>query len=81
MIVSKDEILKDSMPYVASIILRILNKQNDLEISFLKLIAELHKQGVSRYRPILFALSFLHSLGAIDFTAPNIKILTAKESS
>lgn len=81
MIVSKDEILKDSMPYVGSSILSVLKKQADLEISFLKLIEELHKQGISRYRPILFALSFLHSLGAIDFTAPNITLLTAKESS
>jgi len=81
MIVSKDENLKDSMPYVGSAILRILKKREDNQITFLSLIEELRKQKINRYRPVLFALTFLHSLGAIDFTAPYITLLSAKELS
>ena len=75
MIVSKDENLEDSMPYVGSIILRILKNSQEGKIAFLDLLAELRRHNVTRYRPILFGLTFLHSIGAIDFNAPYISRL------
>jgi len=79
MIVSKDENLKDSMPHVGCLILRVLNKEQDKQIAFLDLIDKLRKEGISRYRPILFALTFLHSVGAIDFTVPYITLQTSSK--
>lgn len=75
MIVSKDENLKDSMPYIGCLILRVLKNRKDCKITFLDLLAELRKQNITRYRPILFGLTFLHTIGAIDFTAPYVTSL------
>ena len=81
MIVSKDENLKESMPYIGCLILRELNKSSTKQIGFLDLVSILKKQDISRYRPILFGLTFLHSVGAIEFAPPFITLTDSSDSN
>lgn len=74
MLVSKDENLKTSSVYVASLILKQIQKQKVDKISIFEISKELKKYNISRYRHLFFGLAFLYSSGIIDFKEPFIYI-------
>ncbi|MEB3800549.1 hypothetical protein INQ45_05535 [Flavobacterium columnare] len=74
MLVSKDENLKTSSVYVASLILKQIQKQKVDKISIFEVSKELKKYNISRYRHLFFGLAFLYSSGIIDFKEPFIYI-------
>ncbi|MCX8472830.1 MAG: hypothetical protein ORN85_04190 [Sediminibacterium sp.] len=74
MLVSKDENLKTSSVYVASLILKQIRKQKVNKISIFDVSKELKKYNISRYRHLFFGLAFLYSTGIIDFKEPFIYI-------
>lgn len=75
MLVSKDENLKTSSVYVASLILKQIQKQKVDKISIFEISKELkNKHNISRYRHLFFGLAFLYSSGIIDFKEPFIYI-------
>jgi hypothetical protein len=76
-LVSKDEPLKSSVVHVGYLILKQLDKAKDGRLSLTELASHLGKRGITRSRPTMFALIFLHSVGVIDFKAPYIYKLTA----
>lgn len=71
-LVSKDEPLKTSMPYVGYLVLKKLEKAEDSRLSLAEISSHLVKQGITKSRPMMFALIFLHLAGLIDFRAPYI---------
>lgn len=74
MLVSKDENIKTSSVYVASLILKQIQKQKVDKISIFEVSKELRKYNISRYRHLFFGLAFLYSSGIIDFKEPFIYI-------
>lgn len=74
MLVSKDENIKTSSVYVASLILKQIQKQKVDKISIFEISKELKKYNISRYRHLFFGLAFLYSSGIIDFKEPFIYI-------
>lgn len=74
MLVSKDENLKTSSVYVASLILKQIQKQKVDKISIFEISKELKKYNIYRYRHLFFGLAFLYSSGIIDFKEPFIYI-------
>ncbi len=74
MLVSKDENVKTSAVYVASLILKQIQKQKVDRISIFEVSKELKKYNISRYRHLFFGLAFLYSSGIIDFKEPFIYI-------
>ncbi len=71
-LVSKDEPLRTSMVYIGYLILKRLEKASEARLSLPELAKHLNAHGVNEYRPIMFGLVFLYSVGAIDFKAPYI---------
>ena len=74
MLVSKDENIKTSSVYIASLILKQIKKQKVEKISIFDVSRELKKHNISRYRHLFFGLAFLYSSGIIDFKEPYIYI-------
>lgn len=74
MLVSKDENIKTSSVYVASLILKFIQRQKADKISIFDISNDLKKYNITRYRHIFFGLAFLYSSGIIDFNAPFIYI-------
>lgn len=74
MLVSKDENIKTSSVYVASLILKKIQKQKVDKISIFEISKELKKYNITRYRHVFFGLAFLYSSGIIDFKEPFIYI-------
>ena len=74
MLVSKDENIKTSSVYVASLILKKINKEKTDKISIFEISKELKKYKITRYRHMFFGLAFLYSSGIIDFQEPFIYI-------
>ena len=81
MIVSKDEDLKLSMPYVGYLILKALRAAEGQELSFIDAMKVLRKAGVTQSRAISFGLVFLHTLGSVEFSAPYLRLVSKKEGS
>jgi hypothetical protein len=74
MLVSKDENIKTSSVYVASLILKKIQSQEVDKISIFDIVKHLKKYDITRYRHIFFGLAFLYSTGIIDFREPFIYI-------
>ncbi len=74
MLVSKDENIKTSAVYIASLILKKIQKQKVDKISIFEISKELKKYNITRYRHMFFGLAFLYSSGIIDFKEPFIYI-------
>lgn len=74
MLVSKDENIKTSSVYVASLILKKIQKQKVDKISIFEISKELKKYNITHYRHMFFGLAFLYSSGIIDFKEPFIYI-------
>jgi hypothetical protein len=71
-LVSKDELLTTSMAYVGYLILKEFEKAGDDRLSLTAITSRLKRKKITQYRPIMFALVFLHVAGAIDFKAPYV---------
>ena len=74
MLVSKDENIKTSSVYVASLILKQIQKQKVDKISIFEVSKELKKHNISRYRHLFIGLAILYTSGIIDFKDPIIYI-------
>lgn len=74
MLVSKDENIKTSSVYVASLILKKIQQQKVDKISIFEISKELKMYNITRYRHMFFGLAFLYSSGIIDFKEPFIYI-------
>ena len=74
MLISKDENIKTSSVYVASLILKQIKREKVDKISVFEVSKELRKYKIFRYRHLFFGLAFLYSSGIIDFKEPFIYI-------
>lgn len=74
MLISKDENIKTSAVYIASLILKKIQEQNQSKISIFEVAKHLRKYEITRYRHMFFGLAFLYSAGIIDFKEPFIYI-------
>lgn len=74
MLISKDENIKTSSIYVASLILKQIQKKKVDKISIFEVSKELKKHNITRYRHLFFGLAFLYSSGIVDFQEPFIYI-------
>jgi len=72
MLISKDENIKTSSVYVASLILKIFHKNKTTRLSIFELSKELKKYDIDHYRQFFFGLAFLYSTGVVDFNEPYI---------
>ena len=72
MIVSKDENIKTSAVYVASLILKLFRKKKSQKLTIFEVNQELKKYEINNYRQIVFGLSFLYTTGVVDFKEPYI---------
>jgi len=75
MLLSKDENIKTSSVYVASLILKMFQKKKLKKLSIFEVAEELKKYDVENYRQVIFGLSFLYSAGVVDFKEPYIYTL------
>lgn len=71
-LVSKDEPLKTSMVHVGYLVLKKLESTKEGRLSLTEIAIHLAKHGVTKSRPMTFALIFLHLVGIIDFKAPYV---------
>jgi len=74
MLVSKDENIKTSSVYVASLILRKIHRQKLEKISIFEVSKELQKNNIQGYRHLFLGLAFLYTSGIIDFDEPFIHV-------
>ena len=75
MLLSKDENIKTSSVYVASLILKMFQKKKLKKLAIFEVAEELKKYDVEHYRQVIFGLSFLYSAGVVDFKEPYIYTL------
>lgn len=71
-LVSKDEPLSTSMAHIGYIVLREFEATGEERLSLTAITSRLRKKKITGYRPIMFALIFLHLAGIIEFRAPYI---------
>lgn len=75
MLLSKDENIKTSSVYVASLILKMFQKKKLKKLSIFEVAEELKNYDIVHYRQVIFGLSFLYSAGVVDFKEPYIYTL------
>lgn len=75
MLLSKDENIKTSSVYVASLILKMFQKKKLKKLSIFEVAEELKKYNIEHYRQVVFGLAFLYSAGVVDFKEPYIYTL------
>lgn len=75
MLISKDENIKTSSVYVASLILKHFKSKNDNKLTIFEIAQELKKYDIEHYRQLFFGLSFLYATGVIDFKEPYIYLI------
>lgn len=78
MLISKDENIKTSSVYVASLILKNIQRQKVDKISIFEISKDLKKYNITSYRHLFFGLAFLYSSGIVDFKEPFIYIKKIK---
>ncbi|MGZ0172196.1 MAG: hypothetical protein ACKVHE_21855 [Planctomycetales bacterium] len=71
-LVSKDEPLTTSMIHIGYIVLKEFEASSENRLSLTAITSLLKKKKITQYRPIMFALIFLHVAGVIEFRAPYI---------
>ena len=74
MLLSKDENIKTSSVYVASLILKFFQKKKETKLSIFEVSKELKKYNIEHYRQLFFGLAFLYVTGVIDFKEPYVII-------
>ena len=75
MLINKDENIKTSSVYVASLILKELKNHKSGRITIFQLASALKKQNIQQYRQVFFGLAFLYSTGIVEFNEPYVYIL------
>jgi len=60
------------MAHVGYLVLKEFEKTGEDKLSLTAITSLLKKKNINKYRPIMFALIFLHAAGAIEFKAPYI---------
>ena len=75
MLISKDENIKTSSVYIASLILKYFQTKKAKQVSIFEISQELKKYNIDHYRHLFFGLAFLYSTGVIDFKEPYIYLL------
>jgi len=75
MLLSKDENIKTSSVYVASLILKMFQKKKLTKLSIFEVAEDLKKYNIEHYRQVVFGLSFLYTAGVVDFKEPYIYTL------
>jgi len=60
------------MAHVGYLILKELENVEEDRLSLTAITSGLRQKKITQYRPIMFALLFLHVAGAIDFKAPYV---------
>lgn len=60
------------MAHVGYVILKEFENADEDRLSLTAITSRLKKKEITQYRPIIFALIFLHVAGAIDFRAPYV---------
>lgn len=71
-LISKDEPVRSSVVHIGYIVLKHIDRVGAERLSLTEITGVLKKKDITGYRPIMFALCFLHMSGAIDFVAPYI---------
>ena len=71
-LVSKDEPLTTSMVHIGYVILKEFESSGEDRLSLTAVTSALKKKKITQYRPIMFALVFLHVAGVVDFKAPYV---------
>ncbi|WP_306698122.1 ABC-three component system middle component 6 [Herbivorax sp. ANBcel31] len=66
--------LNSSILYIGYLILKEIKKLNTTKISLYDVSAILKKNGISSSRQLILGLSFLYSLGIIEFEEANVCI-------
>jgi len=64
--------IKSSAMYIGYIILKAIQKQENDKISIYDVSKSLKKEGISSGRQLVLGLSFLYSVGIIEFEEANI---------
>ena len=75
MLITKDENIKTSSVYIASLILKLFRREKQDKLSIFKISKELKKYNIYNYRQIVFGLSFLYATGIVDFNEPFVYII------
>lgn len=75
MLLSKDENIKTSSVYVASLILKQFQNEGVNKLSIFDVSKHLKKYNISHYRQVFFGLALLYSTGIVDFKEPYIYTL------
>jgi hypothetical protein len=76
MLISKDENIKTSSVYVASLILKLFRKKRVNKLSIFEIVEHLKKYKIIHYRNMFFGLAFLYSSGVVDFKEPYIILVS-----
>ncbi len=71
-LVSKDEPLATSVAHIGYLVLKEFEVTKEDRLSLTAITSCLKKKNICQYRPIMFALVFLYSVGTIEFKAPYI---------
>lgn len=79
MLVTKDENIKTSSVFVASLILKNFQRQKTDKLSIFEISKEMKKHQITQYRHLFFGLAFLYTSGIIDFKEPFIYILKTND--
>ena len=75
MLINKDENIKTSSVWVASLILKEFKNQKGNRLTIFQLATALKKQNIQQYRQVFFGLAFLYSTGIVEFSEPYIYVL------
>jgi tRNA-binding EMAP/Myf-like protein len=70
MLISKDENIKTSAVFVASLVLKYFQHKRVKKLSIFDISQELKKYEINHYRQVFFGLAFLYSTGIIEFKEP-----------
>ena len=80
MLISKDENVKTSSVYVASLILKLFQKKKKIKLSIFEIANDLKKYNIDHYRQLFFGLAFLFSTEIINFSEPYVFIINGKDN-
>ena len=78
MLITKDENIKTSSVYIASLILKYFNKKKTKQLTIQEISFMLGKEDIIGYRQLVTGLSFLFVTGIIDFKEPYVYITNDK---
>ncbi len=71
-LISKNEDMTRSAPYIGFEILKLLNENDQSRISIFDLAKKLKNKNDTTARSIYYGMLFLYSLGIVDFDEPYV---------